>query len=104
MATLKRYAFSVMGLPVDEQHLLCDDRTSNGRLMRDGQSLHSYDIQDGDTINQVLRLRGGGCMPFADVSNSGEPASNAAVCHAASLSSVWRFHINCQHQWQLITL
>lgn len=54
IADVKRALCDKEGIPADQQRLIY-----TGRVLEDDKELSDYNIQDGSTLNLVLRLRGG---------------------------------------------
>jgi hypothetical protein len=52
--TLKFFIYTVSGKCPDEQRLIY-----KGKQLEDNQTIHDYNIQKGDMIHMVYRLRGG---------------------------------------------
>jgi large subunit ribosomal protein L40e len=61
---LKNLICEKEGIPADQQRLIY-----GGYQLIDNKTLMEYKIEDGSIVHLVLRLRGGGCASFADVTN-----------------------------------
>ena len=63
---LKKQIEAKEGIPPREQRFVY-----TGRQLEDQHTLAHYNVILGSTLHLILRLRGGGSEPFADVSNPG---------------------------------
>jgi hypothetical protein len=51
---LKELVMEKEGIPADEQRVIF-----GGKQLEDGRTIADYNIEDGSTVHDVLRLRGG---------------------------------------------
>lgn len=81
--TIKQYIQNAEGIPPDQQRLIC-----RGRQLEDGRTLADYNIQRSQTIDMVLRLRGGGGGDESGMAFS--PMASTEVSQWSTTAPDWR--------------